>query len=631
MRYYQYLAGEYQIEKTLERSQYSVLGRAKEAATSQSVLLKLWLNAQVDSEEEQRRVRQEVAALQSIKLPSLLPILEVHLGAQRVYLVSEDVPGGSLNEQLGQESEDARSLDETLQIIEQVGQALQELHLHGITHGNLTPQAVFFDTYGRVKLGECLVQSVLANIPNYQPALDEHVPRCFYMAPEQFDGMLSAKTDQYALGCLAYVLLTGRVPFAGSDRATLLQKHQHDEPRALTSIHITLPPHIESAVLKSLAKDPAERYSSVQAFLEALDASGKKELADQYTLKQPVPHVLLVEMDFANQTWEWESDLPVEAAGPTSPQEPPVFPVPFTTVQPPHTGLRARPALVAPRRPGQSVGSSRKRELLLIVPAVLLVVALLFATGKWLLFPSGSGPAQPRSGTVSVTRTSSLLTPVTATHAQATATGTVVTLQIPTPTPRSVPTATPSPVATTAPALIQVPLTAFFNNKGIGSVPGQANFDGSGYAYPASQLPHGGPITIAGETYQFPASAPGASDNIIAAGQTISLTPGNYHQALLLVSSSWGPVSGIITIHYADGSTTRTNVTVADWYYGPSNGLSTQERYTSTGIDPHPVYIFVLPVTLDAARVVKALVLPAQLTRQNANGHLHVFALTLVH
>jgi serine/threonine protein kinase len=620
MRYYPFLAGEYQIEKMLERSQYSVLGRARESATGQLVLLKLWLTAQVDSEEEQRRVRQEVAALQSIKHPYLLPILEVHLGGQRVYLVSEDVPGGSLNEQLGQESEDARSLDETLQIIEQVGQALQELHLHGIIHGNLTPQAVLFGEHGQVKLGDCLVQSVLANIPDYQPALDEDIPRCFYMAPEQFDGMLSAKTDQYALGCLAYVLLTGRVPFAGSERATLLQKHQHDEPRALTSMYVTLPEHIEVAVLKSLAKDPAERYSSVQDFLEALDVPGKKELADQYTLKQPVPSVLLVEMDPANKTWEWDSATPAEDAGPTSV----LVPVPFSAVQPGFDRPVQSSLLVRPY-PGQSARPSRRRELLLIVPAVLLVIALLFMTGRGLLFPAESGPVQPKTGTISVTQTPSLLTPVTATNTQAAATGTVVTLQIPTATPR--PTVTTSPAAS---ALLQVPLSSFFNNKGIGSAPGQANFDGSGYSYPASQMPAGGQITIGGEVYQFPANAPGANDNIIASGQTISLTQGKYHQALLLVSSSWGPVSGTITINYTNGSSALTNVTVSDWYDGPSNGLSTQERYTSSGIDPHAVYIFVLPITLDTTRVVKSLVLPAQITRSNANAHMHMFALTLV-
>ncbi len=613
MKSYQFFVGEYHIEKTLERSQYSLLFLGKKVATGQPVLLKLWLTARADSAEKQERVREEVATLQEIKHPHLLPILEVQVDERKVCLVSEYAQGGSLNERLRQKGEGAFALDQALQMIEQTGRALQELHAHNIIHGNLTPQAIFFDEAGQVKLGEFLVQSVRACIQNYQGPLEENVPRSLYMAPEQFHGKLDAKTDQYALGCLAYLLLTGRVPFTGSARATLLQKHERDEPPALTITNPAIPAHVEAAVLKSLAKKPEERYSSIEAFLEALDVSGKKALADQSTVKQAVPGLLpeaadavLLEASAGN------AGRPGKAGGDV-----------------------LRPLLTGYLRPGWLAQPAQRRGLYVAVSALLLVLALFFITGRW-LFLFGGSPL-PKKNATGMTPTSALLAPATPANGQTTATVIAIQLSTPTPAPGPPrPSLTPSPTAPATstpvtPAPVQVSLTSFFNNKGIGSFPGQANFDGSGYSYPANELPSGGLITVQGVVYLFPNNAPRTNDNVIASGQTIPLTPGNYRQAFLLVASSWGSVSSSITVRYTDGSTTVSDVTVPDWYDGPLNGLSASYRYSPYGIDRHAVYIYVLSITLDSARTASALILPALPYGPYYMSRIHLFSLTLLH
>ncbi|MGH2480979.1 MAG: serine/threonine protein kinase, partial [Ktedonobacteraceae bacterium] len=270
MQYETLLAGAYQVEKTLYRSTYSVLCAGKRPVSGQEVRLRLWLTAHVTSPEEQQRIRAEVAAIQAVQHPHLLPILEVRATEQGVLLVSASAQAGSLNTRLSQHFLKPLPLAEALNIVNQVGQALHALHERGITHGNLTPLAIFLTEPGRVCLGEFHLHSIQHSIQGYQPLLDENIPRCWYMAPEQFSGLLDARTDQYALGCLAYVLLTGRVPFAGSARATLLQKHQHEQPRSLSVLNADVPERIEEAVQKALAKTPGERHSSVLAFLAAL-------------------------------------------------------------------------------------------------------------------------------------------------------------------------------------------------------------------------------------------------------------------------------------------------------------------------------------------------------------------------
>jgi alpha-L-fucosidase len=185
----------------------------------------------------------------------------------------------------------------------------------------------------------------------------------------------------------------------------------------------------------------------------------------------------------------------------------------------------------------------------------------------------------------------------------------------------------PTPIPTST--LTQVALSAFFNNKGIGSTPGGANFDGSGYSYPASQLPSGGSITVNGVPYQFPSSSSG-NDNVIAAGQTIGLTVGHYQQANLLMAASWGPVSGTVTIEYSDGSTSSANVSVADWCAGPANGLQAPYRYGPNTIYQNTAYIYAITIAMDPTRTARALVLPGQVSGPYQTGRLHVFALTVV-
>ena len=199
----------------------------------------------------------------------------------------------------------------------------------------------------------------------------------------------------------------------------------------------------------------------------------------------------------------------------------------------------------------------------------------------------------------------------------------------PTATPTTAPTSAPTVAPTSAPAQVPVALNSFFNNEGFGNVPGQANFDGNGYSYPANQFPSGGQISIQGVPYQFPYTGSSTNNNVVASGQTISLTLGKYRKAFVLASASWGPVSGTIIIKYTDGSTSNRFVTVSDWYSN-SGPLNATYRYTPNSMDNHPVCIYAIPISLDSTRVADALILPYQLSGPYQNGRMHIFALTLL-
>jgi alpha-L-fucosidase len=184
--------------------------------------------------------------------------------------------------------------------------------------------------------------------------------------------------------------------------------------------------------------------------------------------------------------------------------------------------------------------------------------------------------------------------------------------------------------------LTPISLFSYLNNKGIGSAPGQANIDGSGFSYPANQLPQAGQRTLTGIRYQFPASAPLANDNVVALGQTIKLPPGNYQQAFLLATETWGPgleshssMSNTIIVHYTDGSTSSGSLSVPDWEIGPPGVVNTTYRYSSTSTTPDQVHIYALQTEIDPTKIASSLTLPSTAQPSPQQASLHVFALTL--
>lgn len=474
MPYETLLAGAYHVEKTLDRSTYSVFCVGKQASTGQAVRLRLWPAAHVNSAEEQQRIQAEVAAIQNVQHPHLLPILEVRATGQGVLLASASVQDGSLDTRLNRHFLKPLPLAEALLIIKQVGQALHALHEHGIIHGNLTPLAIFFSESDHVRLGECYLQSIPQSIQGYQPLLDENIPRCWYMAPEQFSGHLNVQTDLYALGCLAYTMLTGRVPFAGSARVTILHKHQHEQPRSLIALNAAVPTYVETAVLKALAKLPAERHSSVQAFLQALEEEAVSLPVS--TLPEEVVHTSVDVQPTTEEVICTPEDIQVEAekavqiASPGLEKldasqaradlallkrvegEPTNIAAPVPQAR---RVLRTRQTVLGPPS-DQTTGA---RGLTMLAPMIALVLVIVLVLGSWFALTGGKTLPQITGG----------ITPSSTQGAQATATNSLRPTTVETvnaigvhyatptvgptgaPSPTSAPTATPTAPPTTVP------------------------------------------------------------------------------------------------------------------------------------------------------------------------------------
>jgi serine/threonine protein kinase len=273
--------GAYEVVATLARGPDRFLYLGKARTSDMQVVIKVWRTARALSAPERERIQQEFETLAQLKHQHILPLLEVQTTEQEIAIVRAYAPGGSLHTRLVRHFHKPLALDETLGIIGQVGQAMHAAHQQHIMHGNLTPQNVLFTEQGQAVLSDFRFGSILAAIGAYA---GESPFLRWYMAPEQFEGTHNAATDQYALGCLAYELLTGSVPFSGWARTTLLQKHKSEQPVPPSQINPAIPPWIEQAILKALAKQPAERHHDMQVFLNALETPSLPP-----TLVSPVP------------------------------------------------------------------------------------------------------------------------------------------------------------------------------------------------------------------------------------------------------------------------------------------------------------------------------------------------------
>lgn len=261
--------GNYQIVAELARGSSSRVYRGEHIfLKKRKVAIKILHTPFLSSQEERERFLQEAQFLEMLKHPYILPIFDVGIEEDFPYLVAEYAPQGSLRNRIKRRLPYPFPLDEALTIIFQVGQALDYAHQQNIIHRDLKPENILFNAKGDAMLADFGIATMI-DTDSIKYVNNVGTPR--YMAPEQFTGTISKEGDQYALGCIAYELLTAQPAFSGADLSTTRSKHMAETPIAPRQLNASIPPSIERAILKAMAKQRIDRHRDVAAFLEALN------------------------------------------------------------------------------------------------------------------------------------------------------------------------------------------------------------------------------------------------------------------------------------------------------------------------------------------------------------------------
>ena len=173
-----------------------------------------------------------------------------------------------------------------------MGEALQYAHQHEkhIVHRDLKPENILFNASGDALLADFGIAAILATTGT---KVLEKSGTPYYMAPEQFEGKVSTRSDQYALGCIAYELLAGRKPYNldGANAIVVQYQHARVEPDPPTRYNPRIPAHIERAIRKAMSKDRANRYSDVAAFFAALAARTQPAKTEKQWLDEGDAHL----------------------------------------------------------------------------------------------------------------------------------------------------------------------------------------------------------------------------------------------------------------------------------------------------------------------------------------------------
>jgi serine/threonine-protein kinase len=260
--------GRYEILKLLGQGGMGAVYKASDPLLDRVVALKTinpGLLAGEERDEYLERFRREARAAGRLSHPNIVSVFDLGFDEPTAtsFIVMEYVPGVSLETVLVENP--ALPLDQAIEIVEQVGAALEEAHRHGIVHRDIKPANVFLDERGRVKVGDFGVAR-LAGSELTQSGIGIGTPG--YAAPEVLrGGVADARSDVFALGVLAYRVLTGRRPFDGVTREMLGMEILEREPSPPRAVRAEIPEPLSTAVMRALVKSPEARTPSAQEFL----------------------------------------------------------------------------------------------------------------------------------------------------------------------------------------------------------------------------------------------------------------------------------------------------------------------------------------------------------------------------
>jgi serine/threonine-protein kinase len=212
------------------------------------------------------RFRREAAAARKVSSPAVIRIHD--LGEARpglLYLSMEYFAGRTLADVIAQRG--IVPVKDVQDILQQVGSGLEAAHLAGVIHRDLKPSNVLVGERGAVKIIDFGLATT--GFGDGLTATGAILGTPHYMAPEQVRGKnIDARSDIYALGALAYHLVTGRPPFSGDNAIAIGFAHLSETPLPPRQLRKDCPAKLETAILAALAKNPDERPGSAKAFLD---------------------------------------------------------------------------------------------------------------------------------------------------------------------------------------------------------------------------------------------------------------------------------------------------------------------------------------------------------------------------
>jgi serine/threonine protein kinase len=253
--------GPYYVIEQLGQGGMATVFKAHDASLDRYVALKVLHPALGEDASFRARFQREARVASILEYPHVVPVYDCAEHLDRPYLVMKYIEGATLKARL---SEGLLGSEEIARFVENIGSALAYAHRQGVLHSDVKPSNVIVSKSGEFHLTDFGLARIL---PSVESALSAEMvmgtPQ--YISPEQALGRddLDARTDIYSFGVVLFEMMVGQVPFSGESAFSIIHDHIYTPvplPHALNP-RITEP--IEQVLLKSLAKDRADRYQNM--------------------------------------------------------------------------------------------------------------------------------------------------------------------------------------------------------------------------------------------------------------------------------------------------------------------------------------------------------------------------------
>ena len=258
--------GQYEVQEFIGQGAMGFVYRAYHAQLERTGAVKV-MQAIAPDADTVARFRHEAQAIAQMRHPNIVNVYDFGQYEGTPFMIVEYVPGGSL---AGKMSRQGLEPATALRYLEGIAAGLDYAHRHGVVHRDVKPANVLLTAedspvladFGLAKLLQGSSLKSMTGVTTGTPA---------YMAPEQVTGSkVGPAADRYSLATIAYEMLTGVIPFDGEALMELLYAQVHRQPVPPSSRNPALGRRVDEVIMRGLAKDPAARWESCSAFVDAL-------------------------------------------------------------------------------------------------------------------------------------------------------------------------------------------------------------------------------------------------------------------------------------------------------------------------------------------------------------------------
>jgi serine/threonine protein kinase len=272
--------GPYRITDRLGQGGMATVFKAYHANLDRYVAIKVLHTAFKEDPNFLVRFQREAQIIAKLEHPSIVPVYDYNEHEGEPYLVMKFIEGETLKSRLQRKP---FTLEETLQTMTAVAQALTYAHEQGVLHRDIKPSNILTDKNSTPYLADFGLARI-ASAGESTLSQDMMLGTPQYISPEQAQGVkdLTGTTDVYSLGVVLYELVVGRVPFNADTPYAIVHDHIYSPLPMPTKVNPQVPVAVERVLLKALAKDRHDRYTTpilmIEAFRDAVRISDMKEL-----------------------------------------------------------------------------------------------------------------------------------------------------------------------------------------------------------------------------------------------------------------------------------------------------------------------------------------------------------------